>query len=142
PSFPCRFPTIRNSGGFSVSPVIEPMSMRPRTTPQGFTLLELLVTVALIGALGAIVFVGVRSARGRAAMAVSSGNLRQLALANLSYAGEHGTFVPSTDPTNRVRWHGSRTTAGGQFDAVTGSLAPYLGRSRSVAQCPGFAAEV
>jgi len=110
-----------------------------RASPPGtaaFTLLELLVVVAVIGVIAGLLFPAIRSAQIRAMGAASSGNLRQLVLANLAYASEHGCFVPASDQSNLRRWHGSRSSVRAAFDPATGLLAEYLGRSRRVTPCP------
>ncbi len=104
----------------------------------GFTLVELLVVVAIAAALAAVGFYGYRTARLRANQVVSTTNIRQLAAANLLYASDHQTYAPDGDPSNRHRWHGARTSAKQKFDPTKGYLSEYLGGSRSVGMCPEF----
>ncbi len=65
-----------------------------RTSPSrsGFTLLELLVVVTLIGVLIALLVPAVQAARESARRIQCAGNLRQLALACHNYADVHGTL--------------------------------------------------
>ena len=110
----------------------------PRAS-AGFTLLELLVVVAIIAIVAALTFSGVKSARESSAAAKCLGNLRSLAEANMRYAAEHdGQFCFAQEKTNTIRWHGSRKAVTTKFDPTQGPLAPYLGRDGSVKECPSF----
>ena len=103
----------------------------------GFTLLELLMSVAVIALLGGFILPALQSARNSGAAARSAGQLRQLATANLSYLSYHGTFSPASDRANQTRWHGKRVgRSGGSFDPTQGYLSPYLGKSRTISICP------
>lgn len=106
-------------------------------TACGFTLVELLVVIVLIGTLSALAFQGVLTAKSQANKAVSAGNLRQLAAANLLYAADHQTYCPTDlDGYNLTRWHGARLSVSAPFDPANGLLSPYLGTSRQVGRCP------
>lgn len=112
------------------------MSTR-RPSAGGFTLIELLVATAIMMLLLAAIVPALRAARDSGLASRSASNLRQLALANLAYAADNGTFVPAQDgKKNRFRWHGERTGSTGAFDPRKGYLAPYLGEDRSVKRCP------
>jgi prepilin-type N-terminal cleavage/methylation domain-containing protein/prepilin-type processing-associated H-X9-DG protein len=63
----------------------------------GFTLLELLVTVAIILVLAALIGAGLSSVRERSAIAQSSSNLRQLGLLAQQYATDTNGFLPGRD---------------------------------------------
>jgi len=62
----------------------------PTTPSSGFTLIELLVVIAVIAVLLAIFLPALRLARERGQRAVCLSNLRQLTLAWVAYADEHG----------------------------------------------------
>lgn len=114
---------------------------------QGFTLLELLVSMAAIALLAAILAGTWPLARAAAESATCRSNLRALATANLAYAADHqGRFVAAAadiEGANSIRWHGARS--GSQaFDGSKGPLAPYLGGSGAstwVRRCPAFKPE-
>ncbi len=103
---------------------------------MGFTLLELLVVIAVISLLSALIFATLASIRRKGFSAQSVNNLRQLAAANTAYANDWGTYVPASDRQNLHRWHGTRTSASQPFDAAQGFLSPYLGRDKRVIPCP------
>jgi prepilin-type N-terminal cleavage/methylation domain-containing protein len=63
-----------------------------RVLRAGFTLIEMLVAVGVIGLLVGLVLPAVQSARESARRAQCSNNLRQLGLALQSYAASHGVF--------------------------------------------------
>lgn len=97
-----------------------------------FTLVELLVVMAIIAVIVALLFPAFRIARTNSYAARSTNNLRQLVVANITYAAEKGFYVPADDRRNNRRWHGSRLSASGAFDPAKGFLAEYLGKSRAV----------
>jgi len=115
----------------------------PSTSRAGFTLVELLTTMAGVGLLAAVLIGLLPRARAAAESATCRSNLRQLAAANLAYAAEHGRYVTAaTDIAggNSIRWHGVRS-GNAAFDGAQGPLAEYLGgagASRWVRRCPAL----
>ena len=79
------------------------MKMNNSTHPSfgsrpGFTLTELLVVILIIAVIAALSLVGIKRVRDMAAKAVSTSNLKQLQVANISYATDHnGYCVPLKD---------------------------------------------
>jgi hypothetical protein len=65
-----------------------------------------------------------------------------LAVANTTYLADHGVYCPADDTSNNRRWHGARRSTSERFDPTKGFLAPYLGKSMRVNQCPLFRAMV
>jgi prepilin-type processing-associated H-X9-DG protein/prepilin-type N-terminal cleavage/methylation domain-containing protein len=106
---------------------------------HAFTLLELLLAIAIISVIASLLMSAVSSARnGRDSMQCMN-NLRQLVSANMSYAVENdGRFCPAQAQDNMVRWHGERSSLTAQFDATLGTLSPYLGKEQRVKMCPAF----
>jgi prepilin-type N-terminal cleavage/methylation domain-containing protein len=107
----------------------------------GFTLIELLVVIAIVALLVVILLPGLGAAREQARAAVCGSNIRQLAIANLTYATEWGGRLcpgaPGIAVENLRRWHGVRTNVGGVFDPERGPLARHLAEGR-VRACPSF----
>lgn len=64
---------------------------------HGFTLVELLVVIAIIGSLVALLLPAVQAARGAARRAQCCNNLRQLAVATLSYESSQREFPPGVE---------------------------------------------
>ncbi|MEN6642479.1 MAG: prepilin-type N-terminal cleavage/methylation domain-containing protein [Armatimonadia bacterium] len=89
---------------------------------RGFTLIELLVVIAIIAILAAILFPVFAKAREKARQSSCLSNLKQLALANLSYAQDYDERVV---PLN----------LGGQY--WTALLMPYM-KNTQVYQCPSM----
>lgn len=108
---------------------------------RGFTLVELLVVMAVVAILAGLLFAAVGGVRERGEAAQCLSNLRQLAAANLAYAAENGgRYVFAQDSTNTVRWHGVRSSGGEAFDPQSGPLARYLGGEGRVKECPSLRA--
>lgn len=121
--------------------------MRERKRRTAFTLLELLVVLAIIGILCALLLPAVQSARGAARGVQCLSNLRQLVIATQQYAEVSGGFYPAAAADQfvgfggRYRWHGVRATPNGKskFDGSLGPLAPFLESSEGIKACPDFA---
>jgi prepilin-type processing-associated H-X9-DG protein/prepilin-type N-terminal cleavage/methylation domain-containing protein len=104
---------------------------------RAFTLLEMMVAIAVLLILGTLTCYAIVSARERGDATHCVANLRQLAGANLLYAADHdGVYAPAQEPMNLVRWHGRRNKIGASFDPRRGPLAPYLGKEARVKLCP------
>ena len=107
---------------------------------HAFTLVELLVVLAIVGVLGALVLPLMSRSKSAAAAARCASNIRQLHTANVLYAADRGSYAPAADDffgANTRRWHGERLE-GEAFDASKGPLVPYLGDDGRVRQCPAF----
>lgn len=70
------------------------MRFGSRFRPAGFTLSDLLVTLAMVSVLAAVLGPVVARARGRAKLAVCMGNLQQVTRAVLQYAQDHQQRLP------------------------------------------------
>jgi len=103
------------------------------------TMIELVTVLTVIGVVATLVFAALQNVNERSEAAHCSGNLRQLATANITYAAEHdGQYVPAQEPRNVVRWHGERGSVDAKFDGRKGPLAPYLGGDGTVKLCPSL----
>lgn len=112
---------------------------------RGFSLIELMIVVAVISLLLAILMPALAGARDQARAAVCGSNIRQLAHANLQYATENaGRVVPGAPrrSENLRRWHGVRDSITGAFDGARGPLVPHLGGDARIRACPSFAQPV
>jgi prepilin-type N-terminal cleavage/methylation domain-containing protein/prepilin-type processing-associated H-X9-DG protein len=76
------------------APLIVATSAVQPSKKLGFTLVELLVTVAIISILAAILFLSAGSIRNEALLSKDIANLRSLQMANTIYASDHRAYVP------------------------------------------------
>lgn len=99
-----------------------------RTAAAAFTLLELLVVVAIVGVLTALLLPAVGKASERARSTACRSNLGQIGVALRLYLDDHRQHFP-------VMMNRTRDTPPLASNAVETVLRPYLGASR-VLQCP------
>jgi len=69
-----------------------------RTRLRGFTLIEILIVLALVGLLSALLFPVFARARDRARIATCASNLRQIGQAIQMYVNDNNRFYPSVIP--------------------------------------------
>ena len=85
--------TARGLAGVKMSPLAH--------RPAGFTLVELLVVITIIGMLVALLLPAVNAARGRAMMTQCANNQRNLGLAMLNFESTKGNFPGYVQPVKR-----------------------------------------
>jgi prepilin-type N-terminal cleavage/methylation domain-containing protein/prepilin-type processing-associated H-X9-DG protein len=109
---------------------------------RAFTLVELMVVVAIVAAMATLAWSGSRRLITAARVTNSASNLRSLAIANHTYLADHGVYCPASDQSTNRRWHGTRKSTTSPFDPTQGFLSPYLGKSAQTVTCPLFRAMV
>lgn len=70
-----------------------------KKTHKGFTLVELLVVMAIIGVLVALLAPALASTRERSQIAVCMNNIKQISLAAFMYADDHDAIIPGVSQT-------------------------------------------
>jgi prepilin-type N-terminal cleavage/methylation domain-containing protein len=95
---------------------------------EGFSLMEVLVSIAIIGMLVLVVTVGISPVREGARAAQCLSNLRQIGMAVNQWSGENGNLIPATGDYTQPSW--------------MKLVAPYLGLNGTEARadvfrCPG-----
>ena len=113
---------------------------------RAFSLVELLVCIAILAMLMGILLPSLRSAREQARAAVCASNVRQIALANELYAEDNEySYCPGAARFklgNLDRWHGTRVNPSQPFVGSGGPLVPYLGLEGKIRVCPTWRPEL
>lgn len=111
-----------------------------------FTMVELLVTVAIIAILATLTLAGRNIYRGLSTRATCSANLRQLGTAvNMYVSDNHGYFpayVQQQSNGDRTWFFGNESGSGGEgdrdLDRESGPLYPYIQEVGKIEVCPAF----
>jgi prepilin-type processing-associated H-X9-DG protein/prepilin-type N-terminal cleavage/methylation domain-containing protein len=118
-----------------------PRPLRLRGESRAFTLVELLVVLAVMGVLAGLLLPVLAGAREKGRQSACASNLRQLALADGLYAEDNdGYFAPAAQgffTRDDRRWFGVRG-ADGRFEPHDGPLVPYLRDGGALRRCPSF----
>ncbi len=102
-------------------------SAQLRNTPTGFTLIEILVVIAIIAILAAILFPAFARARENARRASCQSNMKQIGLGIMQYAQDYDEGLPAI--------YNAAPATGGYW---TGAIQPYT-KSTQILQCPSLA---
>jgi prepilin-type N-terminal cleavage/methylation domain len=107
----------------------------PEKPDKGFTLLEMLMVVAIIGLLAALLLPGLAAAKARGRTATCKNNLRQMAHALAMYESDYG-FLPgcgdSLIGTNHFPWDFAST------NSWLVRIQPYVGTNSDIFSCPDY----
>ena len=93
--------------------------MKMAKTNRNFTLIELLITIAIIAILAGMLLPALNAAREKAAKASCAGNIRQLGYAVVSYAGDNSDYYPRA---NRSAVCTSDAVVTGSWQVIHGKI--------------------
>ena len=114
----------------------------PTGTSRAFTLIELLIVIAIVGILSSLLMPVMGYAREEANSTRCQSNLRQLGIAMAMYIQAHDDHCMPIHNSATSYWFGERATESSRvFDRTKGYLYPYLQITRAVEHCPSFEAE-
>lgn len=103
---------------------------------RGFTLIEVLVVVAIIALLIAVLFPSLTRARALSQSTVCLHNLSQLGLGAMQYSHMHNDYIPPPDPTLQDKGPQSRSYYNPGGDNM-GPYYPKYGATLKLWECPG-----
>ncbi len=113
----------------------------PRVSRRGFTLIEILVVIAIIGVLIGLLLAAVQQARMAADRAKCANNMHQIGLAMLDYANVHNETLPPGQIAANY-WAPFDDRVGyaspplSDFNPANCLLWPYVEQNASVFHCP------
>ncbi len=118
-----------------------------RKRRRGFTLIEVLVVIAIIAVLVALLLPALANGKAQAQRTACASHIRQLSLAWLLHAGDHDDWLVNNHGINetllrRENWANNMQdllTSEGNTNLAqltSGPLAPYLSGSTAVFKCP------
>ena len=102
---------------------------------RGFTLIELMIVVVIIGILTAMAIPRYMRATGYAKKAEAKGELRQLIVLERAYYQEHDTYIASSGPNNipLLEWNLPSGTPRYDYTVVAGATGNIATSCRAVA---------
>jgi prepilin-type N-terminal cleavage/methylation domain-containing protein/prepilin-type processing-associated H-X9-DG protein len=142
PGVPLNTPFMLVFGAI-IFTLLYPRAHKRVKNTKGFTLIELMVVIAIISILAIMLLPALSRAQQKARGMECVNNLRQLYLANSMFADEnHGRYVIAAPDIAEpggglIRWHGVRKSLDHEFDSQAGPLAEYLSFG-IVKACPIF----
>lgn len=104
---------------------------------RGFTVIEIMVVIAVISLLSALTLAAFSLTRDNARRATCSSNLKQLYAASAMYAGDNNGLLPRYTTASNVttRRDSGEATLPNEAHRLIEALAPYT-RSKAIWKCP------
>lgn len=120
-----------------------PGTLPPDVKRRAFTLVEMLVVIAILVVLISILLPALQGVRAKSKELACGSNLHQLALAFMMFSGEHDGYLPGNkdDASSPDTWKRC-WLMGNTFNFYNapdqGTIYPYVGSSKKVYRCPAL----
>ncbi len=100
-----------------------------KRVPHGFTLIEIVTVIAIMGVLGTVVTISLMGARVRGRDAQRLATLQQIRVGIDQYAVDHGYYPKTSNTVGAAQWTGLDSTQAAYNATLLTALKPYTSKN-------------